>query len=210
MRRLRSMALLLMLGCARTVPAVAQGELAGGELPPPGYGALNQDQLSIRLASSDIEVRFVPLDERVLRLLAPDAYASLHGLVVSRQAAIDSAASASGLSTPGLALVSFFGRRSDARFDPENLSLSYHNQLWRPAAIVPYSSNFGGRQLDVRQQAIGIYLFESPLPVYEAFDVVYGSMTSNAWQDVLLRIERERNRVVSRWQSEKADSTKRP
>lgn len=210
MRHLRSLALLCLLGCSRAVPALAQGEVAGGELPPPGYGALNQDQLSIRLISSDIEVRFVPLDERVLRLLAPDAYGSLHGLVVSRQAAIDSAANAAGLSAPGLALVSFFGRRSDARFDPENLNLSYRNRLWRPAAMVPYSANFGGRQLDVRQQATAIYLFESPLPVYEAFDVVYGPTTSNAWQDILIRIERERIRVVSRWQSEKTDSTSRP
>jgi len=202
------MILLVLLGCSRAVPASAQGGVVGGELPPPGYGALNQDQLSIRIGASDIEVRFVPLDERVLRLLAPDAYASLHGLVVSRKAAIDSAASAAGLSNPGLVLVSFFGRRSGARFEPENLNLSYHNQLWRPAAIVPYSANFGGRQLDVRQQASAIYLFESPLPVYEAFDVVYGTSTSNAWQDVLIRIERERNRVVSRWQSEQSDSTK--
>jgi hypothetical protein len=188
------------------MPATAQEPIAGGELPPPGYGSLKQDNISLRVTASDIEVRFLPLDERLIRLLAPDAYQSLHGLVVSRQGAIDSAARGVGLTKPGLALVTFFALRSAARYDPENVGLNYRSQFERPAAIVPYTGNFTGRQLDVRQQATGIYLFDEPLPVFEPFEVVYGTSQGQWGDEVLRRIGIERVRVQSRAQADKGDS----
>jgi hypothetical protein len=190
--------------------ARAQQPVAGSDLPPAGYGTLNQDQLSIRLAVSDLEVRFLPLDERVLRLVAKDGYESLHGLVTARQAQVDSAGRAAGVASPGLALVSFFALRGDARFDPENVSLFYRNQFYRPVAIVPITANFTSRQLPVRQQASAIYLFELTLPVFEQFDVAYGTSQSGIWNEILPRIERERVRVLSRWQASRSDSTGRP
>jgi len=189
------------------MPVTAQEPIAGGELPPPGYGSLKQDNASLRVTSSDIEVRFLPLDERLIRLLAPDAYQSLHGLVVSRQGAIDSVARGVGLTRPGLALVTFFALRSAARYDPENVGLNYRSQFERPAAIVPYTGNFTSRQLDVRQQATAIYLFEEPLPVFEPFEVVYGA-SRGVWGDEMLRrIGLERVRVQARSQAGKGDST---
>jgi len=203
----------LLVGLVVGVPAgeaLAQEPIAGGELPPPGYGSLKQDNVSLRITLNDIEVRFLPLDERLIRLLAPDAYASLHGLIVSRQPAIDSAARTAGLTSPGLALVSFFALRPAARFDPENVSLSYRSQFERPAAIVPYSGTFTSRQLDVRQQATGIYLFDAPLPVFEPFDVLYGTSQVSWNDDVLRRIGIERVRVQGRAQADKGDSTAKP
>jgi hypothetical protein len=208
MRRAR-WRLRLLLGLATValpVAAQTQEPIAGGELPPPGYGSLKQDNVSLRITLNDIEIRFLPLDERLIRLMAPDAYQSLHGLVVSRQPAIDSAARAAGLTSPGLALVTFFALRSAARFDPENVSLSYRSQFERPAAIVPYSGTFTSRQLDVRQQATGIYLFDEPLPVFEPFDVLYGTSQASWNDDVLRRIGVERVRVQSRAQASKGDS----
>jgi hypothetical protein len=188
-------------------PGAAQDPIAGGELPPPGYGSLKQDNVSLRISSSEIEVRFMPLDERLIRLMAPDAYQSLHGLVDSRKGAIDSAARLAGLTDPGLALVTFFALRSAARFDPDLVNLTYRSSFVRPAGIVPYTGNFTGRQLDVRQQASAIYLFEQPLPVFEPFQVVYGSSEA-AWNDeVLRRIGIERVRVQSRSAAEKPDTT---
>jgi hypothetical protein len=195
------------MGCLSTVPAAGQEAIAGGELPPPGYGSLKQDNVSLRVGSSEIEVRFLPLDERLIRLLAPDAYQSLHGLVVSRQAAIDSAARVAGLTSPGLALVSFFALRSAARFDPDLLNLDYRNQFERPAGLVPYTGNFSSRQLDVRQQAIAIFLFDEPLPVFERFDVVYGPNKASWGDEILRRIGIERVRVQSRSSADKPDTT---
>jgi hypothetical protein len=199
---------LLLLAGLYGLPAAAraQADVAGGELPPPGFGSLRQDNVSLRITLNDIDVRFLPLDERLLRLLAPDAYESLHGLVESRRTAIDSAAQEAGIGKPGLALVSFFALRKDARFDPQNISLSYHNQLERPAAIVPTSGNFSGRQLEVRRSASAIYLFDTPIPVYEQFDLRYGTSQGTWSSDIGRRIEIERARVQSKWQAARADS----
>ena len=203
-------AALLALGLLQSGTAAAQAGVAGGDLPPAGYGTIRSDQLSIRLTLDDIELRFLPLDERVLRLISKDGYDAITGLIASRRAAIDSAAAGAALATPGLALVTFFALRADARFDPENVSLLYRNQFWRPVAIVPVTANFTGRQLPVRQQASAIFLFDSPLPVYEQFDVAYGTVQSGAWQEALRRIDRERGLVMMRWQADQTDSTRRP
>lgn len=187
--------------------ATAQNPVTGPDIPPAGYGRLRQEQLSVQFISGDIQIRFLPLDERILPLLANDGYASLHGLVDSRRAALDSAAAAAGLTSPGLALVSFFALRADARFDPQNVSVFYRSQFYRPAAIVPLTANFSNRQLPVRRQASAIYLFELPLPVYEPFDLAYEDVQSSSWKDILKRLDRERSWVTSRAQAARQDTS---
>lgn len=206
MRRAGWLAGVFAIGVLGSVPAAGQEAIAGGELPPPGFGSLKQDNISLRIVTSEIEVRFLPLDERLIRLLAPDAYASLHGLVESRRPAIEAAARENGLTKPGLVFVTFFALRPAARFDPDLVNLSYRSQFERPAAIVPYTGNFTGRQLDVRQQASAIYLFDEPLPVFEPFEVVYGGGKAGWDDEVLRRIGVERVRVQSRAQASKPDS----
>lgn len=200
--------LTILLACAGR--ARAQDGVVSGDLPPVGFGSFNQEQISVRFGAQDLEVRFMPLDERLLRLLAPDAYESLHGLVVEREAQIDSVSRLNGISNPGLALVTFFALRRDARFEPGNLTLLYRNQFQRPASLLAYTANFSSHQLGVREQATAIYVFDAPLPVFEEFSITYGTATSNAWKDALRRIERERARVIARWQTERerSDSTK--
>jgi hypothetical protein len=202
-RTLAGMLIVVVLGAGR---ATAQAPAEGPGLPPVGFGRLNQEQLSVQMSSGDIQVRFLPLDERVLRLLANDGYASLHALVDSRRPALDSAAAAAGISSPGLVLVSFFGLRDDARFDPENLSIVYRSQFYRPAAIVPITANFSNRQLPVRRQASAIYIFELPIPVYDLFDLAYGNTQSSGWKDILSRLDRERAWVTSRAQADRPDT----
>jgi hypothetical protein len=190
---------LLALACS--APAVrAQDSASGraqGDLPPAGFGTLNQDDIALTLRQEDLEVRIVPLDERVLRLLAPDAYASLHGILQTRGAQLDSVSRRNGVAVPGILFVTFFARRNSARFDPQNVSLVIRNQLYRPSGIVPFSSNFNSQQLDVRQQASGLLLFEATLPVFEPFSVSYGTASSD-WEGKLTRIQRERARVMGR------------
>ena len=181
-----------------------------GELPPVGYGTLNQDDVSLRLTGDEIEVRFLPLDERVLRLLGNDAYSSLHQLVASKKTAIDSVSRAAGISNPGLVLITFFGLRQDARFDPQDVSVTVRNRLYRPLGIVPYTANFTAHQLAVRQQATAIYIFEEAIAVYEPITLSYAGATTDGWKDVLQVIERERARVAGRARREGNDTTKKP
>jgi hypothetical protein len=199
MRRLLLLAILAIVACAPAVRGQSsEPDQAQGDLPPVGFGTLNQDDIAITLRQEDLEIRIVPLDERVLRLLAPDAYASLHGILQTRIREVDSVSRRNGVTDPGILFVTFFGRRSGARFDPQNLSVVIRNQLFRPIGIVRYSDNFNAQQLEVRQQASGLFLFEEPLPVFEPFTISYGAQSSDAWEGKLTRLQRERARVTGR------------
>jgi hypothetical protein len=198
--------IVLLTACAGRHRVAAAQDIAGGELPPTGLGSLKQDNVSMRLVSTDVELRFLPLDERLTRLLAPDAYASLHGLLQARRGEIDSIARTTGLSTPGIVMVSFFGLRNGTQFDPQNVTISYRGALYRPQAVLAQTGNFTSRQLDVRQSAVGLLFFEQPVPVYERFDIQYGTSTATWNDEILRRIERERSRVQSKAQAGRPDS----
>ena len=202
MRTRIALAALALLGaCAPSVRA-QQGDASAAEtaadLPPAGYGTLNQDQIALNIRMNDLEIRVLPLDERVIRLLAPDAYESLHQLVRSRRDEIDSVDSRNGVSEPGLMLVSFFGRKPAVQFDPTNLYLTVRNQLLRAVGIIPYSGNFNSQQLGVRDRASAIYIFEERVPVFESFGISYGAQGADSWDSHLDRLQQERARVMGR------------
>jgi hypothetical protein len=188
--------------------SVAHGQGAGGvTLPPGGYGTLTQNDLALRIRTVDLDLRFVPLDPRVTRLLAKDSWESLRSVVQSRRAAIDSVADAAGVSRPGLALVTFFGQRDNARFDPQSVTVRIRSREYRPLGIVPYSGQFTSQQLAVRQQVSGIFLFEQDLPVNDSFVVLYAGQPSDDWQGKQRMLDRERARVALRAQTSGRDST---
>ncbi len=190
----------VMLPGAR--PAAAQGAA-----PPGGYGSLTQDDVALRIHTADTDVRFVPLDARVTRLLARDSWASLRSLVESRRRSIDSLATAAGISRPGLALVTFFGQRANARFDPQTLTVMVRSRELRPLGIVPFSGRFNSQQLEVREQVSGIYLYEEDLPVNDSFTISYAGQTSDDWQRKQPVLDRERARVALRERGQRpADS----
>ena len=186
--------LLACLGCAGS----ASGQSDQARIPPAGFGSLTQDDLSLRVRNDDLEIRFVPLDPRVLPLLAPDAYQSLRGLVETHRRAIDSVASRAGVAQPGLALVSFFGQRPDVRFDAQTLTLVLRNRVFRPLGFIALNSKFASGQLGVRQQASAIYIFEETIPVDDSFTVLYANLTSEDWQRKQPILDRERARVSAR------------
>lgn len=209
---MRTIALLAM-ACALLsgVPACAQGQAGAADpLPPPGFGSLRQSDLALNIRTDELEVRLVPLDERVTRLLARDAYESLQSLVHSRRASIDSVARMYGISSPGLALVTFFGGRVGARFDPSTLTLGIRNQVHRPRGIVPFSPRFTSQQLNVREQVSAIYVFDELLPVTDDFNFAYQGRTSENWGNKQRLLDRERGRVAARARVTRPDSTASP
>lgn len=178
-------------------PAPA-ADSTGASLVPPGQGQLSQDLITLALRSGSIELRFTPLDERVTRLLAPDAYRALQILVTRNTNALDSAVSRLGIHTPGIAMVSFHGLAPSSRFDPQLLTLTVNNQQLRPAGVLPLSPTFSGQQLDAREQAIGLFLFDEPIPVTEPFTLRYLDTQSDDWERRLNRFDRERARIRAR------------
>ena len=203
---MRTCAGLLFL-CAQAVPAAAQA-VDQAQAAPVSYGTLNQNDLALRVRNEDVEIRFIPLDPLVTRLLANDAFQSLRSLMESKRRAIDSVASRAGVSQPELALVSFFGLRPDTRFDPQTLTLLIRNRVFRPLGVIPISAKFTSQQLDAREQASAIYLFEEDIPVNDSFSLSYGALLSEDWQTKQSIIDRERARVSARARSERADTTR--
>ena len=108
-------------------------------LIPAGFGRLNQDVITLRLGTGSLDIRIVPLEEGLLRLLSPDGYRALTNLVAGEQKRLDSLGAARGLRQPGLALVTFFGLAPNTRFDPQLLTVMGRNQLYRPVGVLPLS-----------------------------------------------------------------------
>jgi len=202
--RSRRTALLLLLTPALSAQAQTEKPLTTMAV---SYGTLTQDALALRIRNDDLEIRFVPLDPRVTRLLANDAFQALRTLLETRRRAIDSVASRAGVTEPGLALVSFFGQKPDTRFDPQTLTLLVRNRILRPLGVIPMNARFGSQQLGVREQASAIYLFEEEIPVNDSFNVSYGTQTSDDWQIKQTTLDRERARVAARSRGERRDTT---
>lgn len=170
----------------------------GDEAIPPGYGRLNQDDISLRLSTGDLEVRFLPLGEGILRLLTADGYRAFRDLRASKQAQIDSVAQRMGVAAPGLALVTFFGSREGVRFEPQFIAINASGQPLRPVGVVPMSANFSNQQLSNREQASAILVFDRPLPLAQEFTLLYQASSTDAWRSRLSVITRERDRITAR------------
>jgi hypothetical protein len=203
---MRTLAGLLFL-FVRAVPAGAQA-VEQVQAGPVSYGTLNQNDLALRVRNEDVEIRFIPLDRRVTRLLANDAFQSLRLLVESKRRAIDSVASRAGVTEPGLALVSFFGLRPDTRFDPQTLTLLIRNRVFPPLGIIPISAKFTSQQLNAGEQASAIYLFEQDIPVNDSFSLSYGALLSEDWQTKQPILNRERARVAARARETPRDTSR--
>ncbi len=197
----------LLIICAPVTSAAAQ---SAEPIPVTAlsYGTLNQNDLALRVRNEDVDIRFVPLDPKVTRLMANDAFQSLRSLVEARRRAIDSVASRAGVAEPGLALVSFFGLRSDTRFDPQTLTVRVRSRALQPLGVIPISARFTSHQLDLREQASAIYLFEEDLPVDDSFSLSYGALISEDWASKQPTLDRERARVSARARSGRPDTTR--
>jgi len=199
--RIRSGAVLLALALAGTPALSAQvaaptDSIAG--MIPVGQGRLNQDVITLRLGTGSLDIRIVPLDEALMRLLSPDGYQALTNLVAGEQKRIDSLSAARGLRQPGLTLVTFYGLAPNTRFDPQLLTVMGRNQLFRPVGVLPLSPGFSNQQLEARGQATAIIVYERPLPVLEPFTVSYLSSSSSEWERKLQRLNAERARILGR------------
>ena len=168
---------------------------------PAGYGTLKRDDIVVRFATGNLEIQCLPLDEQVIRLLATDTYKSLTQLMQSRQDEVNAAAERAGVVNPTLLLVTFYGLVPQARFNPEDLSISSRGRLFRPAGIVPLSPTWGSYQLDARQQAVAIYLFDDGITFRESLSVSYQGLTNESWGRALRLLDQERSRVRARAQA---------
>ena len=167
-------------------------------LVPAGYGSLRQDDVSIRLSTRGVQVRAIPLEESIIRVLAPDSYRALRDLLTSRRGEIDRLATRNGVRRPSVWYVSFFGVQPDARFSPMELRITSAGRDYRPLEILPLSPGFGENRLAQRETQSALYLFEDGVDPEQPLTVAMGDERNATWQETLRRIERERALIRSR------------
>lgn len=186
--------------CVLFLAVVPACRLAGQDTIPAGYGTLRRDDIVARFSTGTLEIQVLPLDEQVTRLLAPDTHRSLSELLRSRAGDITDAAQRGGTEHPTLVMVTFLGVVPQARFNPEDLNITSRGRLFRPIGVVPLSPTWSSFQLDARQQAAAIYLFEPGISVREEMTVSYQGMSSDAWSRSIRLLDQERARVKARAQ----------
>lgn len=192
-------------GCLSLLAAAVLFSPAGAQVPldstradnlPVGMGQLSLSTVTLQLTNGNLEIRMIPLDERVLRLLTRDSYLSMERLLESERRGIDSVTSTNAVSSPGIAFVSFRGLAPNTRFDPQQLTLTFHGQPFRPVGWVAMSPTFGNQQLDTREQVQALVIFSRVIPVKEAFTLNYLAAVNDTWESRLPRFDTERSRIL--------------
>jgi len=184
--------------CGALHAASSPRPLRAQDTIPGGYGSLKRDDIAVGLTTDQVELQVLPLDEQVIRLLAPDTYRSLSALIAGRRAAIDSIAQRGGTNRPTLVQVTFYGLVAGARFSPEIINITSRGQLFRPLGVVPLSSRWSSYQLAAREQATAIFVFDEGISVREDLTVTYGPLSSDAWSRSARLLDQERARVRAR------------
>jgi len=197
MRRAGSVAAGLVLGTLPLVPLAAQDSTAT-DLPPAGYGTLRQEDVALRLQTPNLQIRIVPLDERVIRLMAPDTYESFHRVRDAKALELADLMRRYGIREPTLFLVTFFGLQDQARFSPEIVTILSQNRFFRPLEILPLSPLWSGQTLSQRETATAVYVFEEGIRLFAPFTVSYDGNSTNAWEQHLHTLDRERASVAAR------------
>ena len=147
-------------------------------LIPAGLGNIKQDSISIILQPEGVRVSAVPLDESVIRVVAPDSYRTLHAILESKRAQIAQRA---------------------ARFVPTDFTITSGGREYRPFDVLPLSPGFGTQRLQPRETQTALLLFEEGLDVSQPLIVTMGSQRNSDWESNLLRtIDPERAAIRAR------------
>lgn len=168
-------------------------------LPPPGFGTLRQDDISLRLTISNLQVRATPLAESIIRLLSPDSYRAMSELKRSKSEAIAAVARRNAVRELSLWYVSFFAvEQGETRFSPREFIITNVGRDFRPLDILPITPGFGEQRLRQNGRQDGLYVFDGQLDVQQPLTVSYETARNDSWGQMLPQIERERALVKSR------------
>ncbi|MDQ6737840.1 MAG: hypothetical protein M3Z30_09095, partial [Gemmatimonadota bacterium] len=140
------------------VSGVLQGDTTGQALPPPGYGSLRQDDLSLHIDAGTVLIRATSLDEALIRLLTPDSYRALHDLREGSRVQIDAIGRRYGGRPVSVWLVSFYGVEPNARFTPGDLIITSASRDFRPYDMLPLTVGFGENRLRQRETQSALYV----------------------------------------------------
>jgi hypothetical protein len=166
---------------------------------PAGYGSLKQDDVALHLQRFSLQLRLIPLDESVIRLLSPDSYRALRSLRESHRAAIDAVARR-GAADPAVWYVTFFSTEpGETRFSPMELAITNVGRDFRPLDVIPLTPGFGEQRLRQRESQSALVLFDPQLDPNQPLTANYETATTGTdWDQTLSLLERERSLVRAR------------
>lgn len=168
-------------------------------LVPSGFGTLRQDDIALRVSQFGLQVRAIPLDETVIRVLSPDSYRALRDLVASQRERLQQVQRRTALPRLSLWYVSFFAlEQGETRFSPMEFNISNVGRDFQPLDVIPLSPGFGAQRLRQREVQHALYVFDGQLDVNQPLGIVYETARNDEWSLILHRIERERALVRSR------------
>jgi hypothetical protein len=166
---------------AASAPTRVAVDSTSSTLVPPGFGTLRQDDISIVLEADGYRVAALPLDESVIRLLAPDSYRGLRSTLESKRVLIMQRARARGLRDPRVWQVRFFGRRPDARFVPTDITVTSGGREFRAIDVIGITPGFSEQRLQPRDTQVGLLVFEDGLDTSQPVTVTIGTSRNNDW-----------------------------
>lgn len=179
--------------------AVGAARDSNAMLVPPGFGTLRQDDIALRVSQFGLQVRAIPLDETVIRVLSPDSYRALRDLVTSQRERLAQLQRRTALPRLSLWYVSFFAlEQGETRFSPMEFNISNVGRDFQPLDVIPLSPGFGSQRLRQREVQHALYVFDGQVDVNQPLAIVYETARNDEWSLLLHRIERERALVRSR------------
>jgi hypothetical protein len=203
-------AVLLTAACASGgQTAIAQGppatQAAADTLDPnyvpAGFGSLRQDDIAIKVApSSGLQVKAIPMDERIIRLLSPDSYRALRAQLTSKEAELNQIKERNRLPSYSVWYVTFFAlEQGETRFSPQEFIISNTGRDFRPIDVLPLTPGFGEYRLKQREAQSALFVFDGQIDVNQPTRAMMeGTPGATDWGRVLQAIERERALVRSR------------
>jgi hypothetical protein len=185
------------------VPTRVSRDSTSASLVPVGFGTLKQEDLAIVLQQNGVRVTAIPLDENVIRTLAPDSYRALHATLESKRQQIMQRASLRGIREPRVWYVVFTGLVPDARFIPTDITVTSGGREYRPIDVIGLSTGFSEQRLQPRETQKGLLVFDESLDVGQPIVVIMGSERNIDWStdrsdSILSRIEAERAQIRAR------------
>jgi hypothetical protein len=182
---------------AGTIPGPA-GRIDTIGLVPAGFGSLRQQDISLEFRLGGLQVRATPLEESVIRLLAPDSYSSLRGVRETRSDRISTLATRYGVRGFSIWYISFHALEPDVPFSPEDVTISNLGREFRPRELIPLTMGFGQNRLQQRSTQNALYLFDDQVDISQPLVMTVDTERNADWESILGVIERERVLVRGR------------
>jgi len=185
-----------------TPAAAPTRDSTSATLVPAGFGTLRQEDIAIVLETSGVRISAIPLDESVIRTLAPDSYRVLRSYREEHRQRATQRASMHGIREPRIWYVRFDGLAPDAHFVPTDLTVTSGGRDFRPVDVVPLTSGFGEQRLQPRETQRGLLIFDEAVDPSQPLVVSVGIVRNVDWDysgaAILKKLDNERASIRAR------------